>query len=222
MRHSARDTVAFQSDIEADPSQAVDQTQQAAAASLFSKDDALTLGPSGNDLSSMQADGTGTTPAGGKDALRGVLGHVGRVTRLRAREWLEAMAITGNVSEACRISGLPSTSAYRLREKDAGFRALWLEAELIAADLLHAEARRRAYDGVDKPVYQQGVKVGVIREYSDKLLEVLLKAHKPDMFKDRKEVAHTGAVVHFHIEGVERAPIDATNAQPGPITIEEE
>ena len=209
-------------DIEADPSQAVDQTQQAAAASLFSQDDALTLGPSGNDLSSMQADGTGTSPAERPDTLRGVLGNVGKVTRLRACEWLEAMAITGNVSEACRISGLPSSSAYRLRENDAGFRALWEEAELIAADLLEAEARRRAYDGTLKPVFQQGVQVGVIREYSDKLLELLLKAHKPDKYKDTKEVQHTGAVVHFHIEGVDRPPPSATKARPEPITIEEE
>jgi len=42
----------------------------------------------------------------------------------------------------------------------------------IGADSLEDEAVRRARDGYDKPVYQQGQCVGHVREYSDTLMVV--------------------------------------------------
>jgi hypothetical protein len=48
-------------------------------------------------------------------------------------------------------------------------------------------------EGVDKPVYQGGVLVGYVREYSDQLLVTLLKAHRPEKFRDN--VAF-GALAH--------------------------
>jgi hypothetical protein len=41
--------------------------------------------------------------------------------------------------------------------------------------MLEAEARRRAVQGWDEPVFHQGRKVGTIRKYSDRMLEILLK-----------------------------------------------
>jgi hypothetical protein len=43
-----------------------------------------------------------------------------------------------------------------------------------------------------KPVFQNGEQVGVIREYSDTLLIFLLKGHRPERFKDRRETQVTG------------------------------
>jgi hypothetical protein len=130
------------------------------------------------------------------------------------------LARSGIVAEANRVSGLSRAQAYKLRKSDAGFGELWAEAELIAADLLEQEAHRRAFEGVLKPVYQKGMQVGSVREYSDKLMELLLKARKPDTFKDRKEVAHTGTVVHYNITGVTRP--SAPSTQPHVIDVEEE
>ena len=44
---------------------------------------------------------------------------------------------------------------------------------------LEDEARRRAVDGVDEPVFQQGKQVGTIRKHSDTLLIFLLKGIRP-------------------------------------------
>ena len=49
---------------------------------------------------------------------------------------------------------------------------------------MELEARRRAVKGTDKPVFQRGEQVGTIREYSDTLLMFLLKANKPEKFRD--------------------------------------
>ena len=48
--------------------------------------------------------------------------------------------------------------------------------------MIEAEARRRAVDGVDEPVYYQGKEVGTVRRYSDVLLIFLLKGLRPQRF----------------------------------------
>jgi hypothetical protein len=64
------------------------------------------------------------------------------------------------------------------------------EAEQEAADVLEAEAVRRAVQGVDEAVYFQGEQVGTRRRYSDLLLIFLLKGMRPDKFRERQEVVH--------------------------------
>ncbi len=70
------------------------------------------------------------------------------------------------------------------------FKQLHEEAKDEAFDALEGEAHRRAVVGVLKPVYQGGQRVGAIREYSDTLLIILLKAGRPEKFRDRFE--HVG------------------------------
>jgi len=53
---------------------------------------------------------------------------------------------------------------------------------------LEAEAWRRAVEGVEKPVFQGGVQVGVIREFSDSVLMFLLRARKPEVYWERYDV----------------------------------
>jgi hypothetical protein len=65
---------------------------------------------------------------------------------------------------------------------------------LYVIDQLEEEARRRAVDGVLKPVFQRGRQVGRIREYSDVLLVTLLKGKRPDTYRERFE--HTGKGGH--------------------------
>lgn len=70
------------------------------------------------------------------------------------------------------------------------FQELYEMACKEALGALEDEAVRRAYEGTLKPVYQGGKKVGSIREYSDTLLIVLLKARAPEKYRERYE--HTG------------------------------
>ena len=70
------------------------------------------------------------------------------------------------------------------------FNKLYAEAKEDAIDRLQREGHRRATLGVDEPVYQGGKRVGFIRRYSDRLLEVLLRGLRPEVFRERHE--HTG------------------------------
>lgn len=111
-----------------------------------------------------------------------------RDTPTRARVWqkhfLEALRKCGTVRHACQAAGVVRSTAYRAKEADATFAAQWDEALADGVDLLEAEARRRAVEGVEKPVFQGGVQVGVIREFSDTLLLALLRAHRPEKFRE--------------------------------------
>lgn len=109
------------------------------------------------------------------------------------------LAERGNVTEACLASGVCRKTLYKyvaLGEKRGARKAHreWLErykeAKEAAMDRLEAEAFRRAHDGVDEPVVgrvgkdQDGV-VTSVRRYSNTLLVFLLKAHRPQTYKDR-------------------------------------
>lgn len=117
------------------------------------------------------------------------------ITAKQVATFLSVLSETANVSEACRQAKIYRQWAYEQREKDAEFSRLWDEAVEISTDALEAEARRRALEGVEKPVFYQGQECGRIREFSDTLMVVLLKAHRPEKYKDRQDVNHSGGVV---------------------------
>jgi hypothetical protein len=103
--------------------------------------------------------------------------------------FLEHLALTGNITGAARAAGLSRSGAYALRAKDGDFAAAWTEAAAEAVDALEREARRRAVEGVEEPLIQGGKLLRhedgtpmTIRHYSDRLLELLLKAHRPDLY----------------------------------------
>lgn len=117
--------------------------------------------------------------------------------RVRARAkvaFIRKLAETGNVTEACRGLLFSRKTLYEWKESHDAFRKLWDEALDIATDALETEARRRAVDGWDEPVYHQGKKVGKIKRYSDRMLEILLKGHRPEKFRERVDLKHSGRV----------------------------
>jgi hypothetical protein len=120
-----------------------------------------------------------------------------KLTRDRQKRFLEALAETGIVSVAVEIAGTSRTRVYELRKRDAAFAKAWEWAEETAADALEAEAWRRAVNGVQEPLVSAGKVVRdddgqplAIRRYSDALMLALLKARRPERFKDRAVVEH--------------------------------
>ena len=118
-------------------------------------------------------------------------------TEAKRAVFLDVLEKTSGVTTAARAAGVSRKTAYEHRNKDPEFAARWDEAEDSYADRLVREAYRRAVDGVDEPVYQQGELVGVIRRYSDSLLNSKLKAHRPEKYRERvtAEVTTTAKVV---------------------------
>lgn len=98
--------------------------------------------------------------------------------------FLAALADTGNARDSARAAGVDRATAYRHREKDEGFADAWEAALQDATDSLEMEARRRAVEGVEEPVFHKGERVGSVRRYSDTLLIFLLKAHRPEKYRD--------------------------------------
>ena len=112
--------------------------------------------------------------------------------------FLAAYAQTGNIAAASKLAQVGRRDHYRWIKADAEYALAFGEAHEEACDRLEAEARRRAVQGVEEPVYGKlpgkdtGTgQVGTIRKYSDTLLIFLLKGARPEKYRERFE--HTGA-----------------------------
>ena len=111
-----------------------------------------------------------------------------KFTPEKAEAFFAALAETANVSKACAAIAVSRRTAYNWREADPGFAAGWDRAMKAAVLGLEDEAHRRAFEGVDKPVFYQGDECGTIREYSDTLAIFLLKAHNPEKYRENSKV----------------------------------
>ena len=107
--------------------------------------------------------------------------------------FLSALADTGIILRACEVSDTPRTNVYRWR-KEPEFEAAFQSAIEEATERLELEARRRALEGTEKPVYQGGQLVGYVREYSDTLLIFTLKALRPDKYRENAKIEHSGGI----------------------------
>jgi hypothetical protein len=136
------------------------------------------------------------------------------------RQWkakfLQQLAECGNVRLAAEAACVGRATAYNHRESDKDFAAKWDEAMEDAADVLEAEARRRAAKGVDEPVIYEGKLCGTwidaqghtvaentpgaklipltVKKYSDTLLIFLLKGARPQKYRDHHYHQHDGNV----------------------------
>lgn len=129
------------------------------------------------------------------------------------RTALAEYSLHGNITLAAQAAGIhretwrdwiaksqdePPDPAFCLEVPElglVGFAQAARVAQEEARDRLVAEVRRRAVDGVEEPVFYQGVEVSRVRKYSDLLLMFLLK-QVDHSFRDnhRVEVEHTGRV----------------------------
>ncbi len=107
-----------------------------------------------------------------------------KLTRKRRQQFLAVIRETSNVTKAAQSIGMARQSVYDARARDPEFAALWDSAIEQGTDTLEAEARRRALDGVDRPVYFQGKRVGMTKEYSDPLLMFMLRGHRPAKYRE--------------------------------------
>lgn len=102
---------------------------------------------------------------------------------------IQEFADCGRIDLACARAGCDRSCHYAWLKAEPEYKAAYEIARAQSADLLEAEAHRRAYEGVTKPVFQGGVQVGEIQEYSDSLLSFLLMARIPKVYGKRVELA---------------------------------
>lgn len=100
--------------------------------------------------------------------------------------FIEHLRKHGNISAAARSVNVERKAAYDAKQTDLDFAAQWEDAIEEATDALEAEARRRALEGILVESYDKDGNLRSTRmEYSDTLMIVLLKAHRPEKFKER-------------------------------------
>ena len=117
-----------------------------------------------------------------------------KATHRAKKRFVEALRIAANVTEACRAMNINRRTAYEWKKADPEFAAEWEEAISEAVENLEREAWKRAAEGWDVPITYQGVVTGQQKMYSDRLMELLLKAHRPEKYKDRTATEHSGLI----------------------------
>jgi len=98
----------------------------------------------------------------------------------RAREkFLEVLEATCNVTAACRAAKVGRSAMYAWRNDDPEFARAWADAEASAIDNLEGVAYERGMTG-----------------QSDKLIEILLKGHRPERYVEKQRMTFEGEMVH--------------------------
>ena len=112
------------------------------------------------------------------------------------RRFCVALARYGTVTHALIEAGMTFKEAYSWREQNPEFKKAWDNALVISTDIVELAARQRAIHGVSRFQVSAGKVVMhndqpvMITEYSDRLLEVILKGRRRDVYGD--QVTHRG------------------------------
>lgn len=128
---------------------------------------------------------------------------------------LEAYRKVGVVARAAEIAGVHRMTHCHWRANNEGYRQVYEEITADLADDLEQAARTRAIKGVRQVKFTKSgeplrdprkhdPETGLVKDefkddpwyyentYSDRLLELLLKAKKPDEFRERQSIEHSG------------------------------
>src|SRR5262249_20625160 len=119
----------------------------------------------------------------------------------RARLFIQVYVQTWSVAEAAKRSGTSRAAHYKRMERDPRYKAEFEDCEEIIRDTIREEIRRRAIEGIKRPMMYKGVQcrdengqLMYLTEYSDYLLLQLARAHCPE-FRDKLAVDHKNATV---------------------------
>lgn len=147
------------------------------------------------------------------------------------KPFLDHLRTSCNVAGSCRAVGVSSTAVYALRDKDADFAAAWDDALEDAYDYLEAEARRRAFEGVEEPVVYQGQLTPVWERNPDGTFVKdddgnLVQARNPDGSSKFLTVRkYSDGLAQFLLKGYRRRKfgekLELTGKDGGPVAIDE-
>lgn len=102
--------------------------------------------------------------------------------------FLDTLKETASTTKASAIAGVGRRTVYTFREQHKSFAESFQEALDIGLDKLEDEARRRAYEGYDEPIFYKGQQVSLVKKYDPILLMFLLKAHRPEKYRESHEI----------------------------------
>jgi hypothetical protein len=119
-------------------------------------------------------------------------------------KYLTIMRSTGSNTLALKAANCPRRIVTYMQASSPVFGAVLNDSLDESTDSLEDEARRRAVEGVDEPVFYQGAVVGHVKKYSDELLKMLLRANRQTKYIVNKTVQQPLINVNntFNLEGV--------------------
>jgi hypothetical protein len=110
--------------------------------------------------------------------------HSSNASHARARRlarwqaaFLRALRKSPNVTAACRAAGISRFTAYKHREDNEAFSIKWDESLSVSVDRCEEKAFDMAWKG------------------DSQLLQFILKAHRPAIYRERTEVAVAGGII---------------------------
>lgn len=119
--------------------------------------------------------------------------------RVYSRRWMEpffaAYRVLHTVSGACEAVDIHRSTFYEAKQRDEDFAIAWADISEEVVDALEAAAYERAVEGkIEKRYDLKGNLIEERRVYSDTLLIFLLKGKKPEVYRDRIDHRHSGAI----------------------------
>lgn len=104
-----------------------------------------------------------------------------------AAGFLAALIEHRSVTHAAKVVGKDRSTVYKLRKKDAEFAEQWDDAMQHVIEELQQSSLSVAIDGVDEPVFHEGVVCGHKRRYHPALMIFMLKKWRPERYADHIE-----------------------------------
>lgn len=143
--------------------------------------------------------------------------------------FLAVLALSYEIMIGCKAAGVSPQTVINHRKADPEFDAQVIAAQAHCISLLHAMSLRSAIEGESEPVFWQGIQVGHIKKFDNRLRIELLRAHLPAKFKtpgsgqapliagDNNKVVIIDAAERAELVRLRREALEAMNPQP-PIT----
>jgi hypothetical protein len=100
-----------------------------------------------------------------------------RTTARWQARFVKSLRYAPSVSAACKAAGVARTTAYRHRDENEVFASKWQDAIDASVDVVEARCFKLASEG------------------DPRLIEFILKAHRPQVYRDRQEIAVAAGVI---------------------------
>jgi hypothetical protein len=155
--------------------------------------------------------------------------HRGRVRANYAMRWrptfLAVVALSHSTMLGCKAANVDPHTVIDHRREDPDFEAQVQAAQDHCIELLHAVTMRSAIEGDCEPVFWQGIEVGHIKKFDNRLRIELLRAHMPNRFKtpgaqgaplivgDGNQVIVIDAAKRAELVALRREALEAMNPQ---------
>ena len=125
-------------------------------------------------------------------------------TSLRARkEFIRVYSITGSVADGAAYVGVTVETVYNYRNTHPAFMTIMEKHRRRFRLQLEQAAHKRGVEGWLEPVYGKEARIGTVRRFSDRMLELLLKKNVP-AFTDKLEVESHGTVANVSLEDLRK------------------